>query len=103
MNGCIIKNYQNALFSVLSFYIPLFFNAALNPQQGPYRQKAGLEEQHMCEPHTEVETAAAVAAAASSEDPLLHLLQLPQKGVLEMTLFNARDSFDNVLKGVRVE
>lgn len=57
----------------------------------------------MCEPHTEVETAAAVAAAASSEDPLLHLLQLPQKGVLEMTLFNARDSFDNVLKGVRVE
>lgn len=76
-------------------------NAALNPQQGPYRQKAGLEEQHMCEPHTEIETAAAVAAAASSEDPLLHLLQLPQKGVLEMTLFNARDSFDNVLKGVR--
>ncbi|CDI74047.1 hypothetical protein, conserved [Eimeria praecox] len=73
---------------------------ALNPQQGPYRLKAGLEEQHMCEPHTEVETAAAVAAAASSEDPLLHLLQLPQKGVLEMTLFNARDSFDNLLKGV---
>ncbi|CDJ50453.1 hypothetical protein, conserved [Eimeria brunetti] len=73
---------------------------ALNPQQGPYRQKAGLEEQHMCEPHTEVESAAAVAAAASSEDPLLQLLQLPQKGVLEMTLFNARDSFDNLLKGV---
>ncbi|OEH80632.1 uncharacterized protein LOC34620151 [Cyclospora cayetanensis] len=73
---------------------------ALNPQQGPYRQKAGLEEQHMCEPHTEIETASAVAAAASSEDPLQNLLKLPQKGVLEMTLFNARDSFDNLLKGV---
>lgn len=73
---------------------------ALNPQQGPYRQKAGLEEQHMCEPYTEIETASAVAAAASSDDPLLNLLKLPQKGVLEMTLFNARDSFDNLLKGV---
>ncbi|CDJ66860.1 hypothetical protein, conserved [Eimeria necatrix] len=73
---------------------------ALNPQQGPYRQKAGLEEQHMCEPHTEIESASAVAAAASSEDPLVNLLKLPQKGVLEMTLFNARDSFDNLLKGI---
>lgn len=54
----------------------------------------------MCEPHTEIESASAVAAAASSEDPLVNLLKLPQKGVLEMTLFNARDSFDNLLKGV---
>lgn len=76
--------------------------AALNPQQGPYRHKAGLEEQHMCEPHTDIEAATAVAAAASSEDPLANMLKLPQKGVLEMTLFNARDSFDNLLKGVSV-
>ncbi|KAL8274593.1 hypothetical protein Esti_001496 [Eimeria stiedai] len=73
---------------------------ALNPQQGPYRQKAGLEEQHMCEPHTEVETASAVAAAASSENPLAGLLKLPQKGILEMTLFSAKDNFDALLKGV---
>ncbi|KAL8440544.1 hypothetical protein Efla_003215 [Eimeria flavescens] len=73
---------------------------ALNPQQGNYRLKAGLEEEHLCEPHLHVEIASAVAAAASSEDPLGNLLKIPQKGTPEMTLFTAKDNFDNLLKGV---
>lgn len=73
---------------------------ARNPEQGPYRIKAGLEEQHMCEPYAELAASAAANAAAEAEDPIGALIKLPQTGVLEMTLFNARDNFDDLLKGV---
>ncbi|CBZ51721.1 conserved hypothetical protein [Neospora caninum Liverpool] len=88
-------------FRIISF---LDEQQALHPEEGPYRRKGGLEEQHMCNPDAEFPSAeAATLAASRTSDLPLHeqiqaQLEIPLSATLEMNLFTARENFDDLMR-----
>lgn len=85
-----------------------FFLAALHPEEGNYRRKGGLEQQHICDPDADFLTAEAAASAAananfssSPHQQILAQLAVQQPATLEMNLFSARENFDDLMTGVR--
>lgn len=86
----------------------VFSVAALHPEEGNYRRKGGLEQQHICDPDSDFVTAEAAASAAananfssSAQQQLLAQLAVQQPATLEMNLFSARENFDDLMTGVR--
>ncbi|PHJ24475.1 apicomplexan specific protein [Cystoisospora suis] len=91
-------------FRIISF---LDEQHALHPEEGNYRRKGGLEQQHICDPDADFVTAEAAATAAASanfsssaQQQLLAQLAVQQPATLEMNLFSARENFDDLMTGI---
>ncbi|KEP60600.1 UNVERIFIED_CONTAM: hypothetical protein HHA_284570 [Hammondia hammondi] len=88
-------------FRIISF---LDEQQDLHPEEGPYRRKGGLEEQHMCNPELEFPSAEAATLAASRtahlppHEQIQAQLEIPLSATLEMNLFTPRENFDDLMR-----
>ncbi|PFH34796.1 hypothetical protein BESB_068290 [Besnoitia besnoiti] len=89
-------------FRIISF---LDEQRALHPEDGNYKRKGGLEEQHLCDPEFEFPSAEAATLAASrtsdlpAQEQMQAQLDIQQPATLEMNLFTARENFDDLMRG----